>query len=104
MVDSTHRFGLRAYQPQKGRLELKTPSFDFDSFPEMAEQMVRLLSATVIEKQWDADIHSWLIDFEGCQLLLKSEHYSESVWIESLVIKDSKEELDYLANLFRCGF
>ncbi|GLT18981.1 aminopeptidase [Vibrio zhanjiangensis] len=97
-------FGLREYQPQLGILVVQTPYFDFDSFPQMAEHLLQQLSATVVEKQWDADIHSWLIDFEGCQMLLKSEHYSESVWLEALNVKSSREELDYLANLFRCGF
>nr|WP_252724282.1 DUF3630 family protein [Vibrio hepatarius] len=104
MADIKNEFGLLEYQQQQGRLILRVPSFDFDSFPLMGERLLKQLSATLIEKQWDADIHSWLIDFEGCQLLLKSEHYSESVWLEALVIQDSKEELDYLASLFRYGF
>ncbi|KOO14048.1 DUF3630 family protein [Vibrio xuii] len=97
-------FGLVDYQAQEGRIIIRTPRFDFDSFPQLAEKLVQLLSASVIEKQWDADIHSWLIDFEGCQLFLKSEHYSESVWFEALAIDDSKEELDFLASLFQRGF
>ncbi len=64
-------FGLQQYTPEKGMLILKAPSFDFDSFPTLGETLVELLSASVVEKQTDADVHSWLIDFEGCQLFLR---------------------------------
>ncbi|NVD08130.1 DUF3630 family protein [Vibrio sp. JPW-9-11-11] len=104
MAETQTEFGLIDYQADDGRLIIRTPRFDFDSFPQLADRLVRLLSATVIEKQWDADIHSWLIDFEGCQLFLKSEHYSESVWFEALAIEASRDELDFLASLFKQGF
>lgn len=97
-------FGLREYIEKEGRLLITTPRFDWDSFPELGEQLVSLLSASILDKQWDADMHSWLIDFEGCQLFLKSEHYSESVWFEALNVSDSNEEMDYLAGLFSTGF
>lgn len=105
MVDShTTAFGLLAYQADRGIIVLRTPRFDFDNFPELAQRLVDLLSARVIEKQRDADMHSWLIDFEGCQLFLKSEHYSESVWLEAVANGESKPELDFLASLFQRGF
>ncbi|KGY10906.1 aminopeptidase [Vibrio tubiashii] len=104
MVDRQTEFGLLEYQADEGRIIIRAPRFDFDTFPKLAARLVTLLSASVVEKQWDADIHSWLIDFEGCQLFLKSEHYSESVWFEALVIEESREELDFLASLFRKGF
>ncbi|MGF1779734.1 DUF3630 family protein [Vibrio nomapromontoriensis] len=97
-------FGLREYMREQGKLLVVTPSFDFDSFDELAEKLVRSLSAQVIEKQWDADLHTWLIDFEGCRLLLKGEHYSESMWFEALDKTSSIEELDFLATLFKQGF
>ncbi|WP_428771971.1 DUF3630 family protein [Vibrio sp.] len=98
------QFGLREFEPEQGRIIIAAPSFDFDSFPPLGEQLVRLLSATVIEKQWDADLHSWLIDFEGCQMLLKAEHYSENLWLEALVIDQSQDEMAFLAQLFQRGF
>ncbi|BCL71593.1 conserved hypothetical protein [Vibrio nigripulchritudo MADA3029] len=97
-------YGLMEYQREEGRIILTTPRFDYDSFPELGDKLVKTLSASVVEKQWDADIHSWLIDFEGCQLFLKSEHYSESVWLEVLNKDENREELDYLAGLFETGF
>ena len=104
MVETQTEFGLVEYQADDGRIVIRAPRFDFDSFPQLADKLVKLLSASVVEKQWDADIHSWLIDFEGCQLFLKSEHYSESVWLEALLIDESRQELDFLASLFYKGF
>ncbi|TOH43176.1 aminopeptidase [Vibrio parahaemolyticus] len=97
-------FGLTEYIAEEGRLLIAASRFDLDTFPALGERLVGLLSATVIEKQWDADIHSWLIDFEGCRLFMKAEHYSEAIWFEALNIEESREELDYLAGLFQRGF
>lgn len=104
MVDQKKEFGLIEYQADKGRIIIAAPSFDFDSFPLLGERLLATLSASVVEKQCDADIHSWLIDFEGCQLFLKAEHYSECIWFESLAGSHNLEELDYLATLFAAGF
>ncbi|HHF0487603.1 TPA: DUF3630 family protein [Vibrio antiquarius] len=97
-------FGLADCIVEEGRLIITAPSFDLDTFPALGERLVGLLSASVVEKQWDADIHSWLIDFEGCRLFMKAEHYSEAIWFEALTIEESREELDYLAGLFQRGF
>ncbi|WP_117236460.1 DUF3630 family protein [Vibrio maerlii] len=99
-----NQFSLSEYSQQEGRIIISAPSFDYDSYPELGERLVKLLSATVIEKQSDADLHSWLIDFEGCRLFLRSEHYSESLWLESVNKEESREEIDYLAGLFKRGF
>ncbi len=97
-------FGLTEYIADQGRLLITAPSFDLDTFPVLGDRLVGLLSASVVEKQWDADIHSWLIDFEGCRLFMKAEHYSEAIWFEALTVEESREELDYLAGLFERGF
>lgn len=97
------QFGLREFLPEQGRLILTTPEFDFDTFPELASTLVSVLSARTLDKQCDADIHTWLIDFEGCELFLKAEHYSEAVWFEALSVGESKEELEFLAQLFTKG-
>ena len=106
MVDNVgdKTYGLREYIAEEGKLLIATPSFDFDSFGTLAQSLLELLSATVVEKQWDADIHTWLVDFEGCRLLLKGEHYSEFLWFEALDVASDKEELDFLASLFKRGF
>ncbi|MGF1698313.1 DUF3630 family protein [Vibrio lamellibrachiae] len=104
MEDKKTEFGLATYLEDQGRILITAPSFDFDSFPALGERLVSLLSASVLEKQRDADIHSWLIDFEDCHLFLKAEHYSESIWIEAFAPSEAKEELKYLSQLFRNGF
>ena len=104
MVKPQKEFGLIEYQAEQGRIIVRTPSFDFDSFPLISERLVATLSAHVIEKQCDADIHTWLIDFEDTQLFLRAEHYSESVWLEALNSGTHREEMDYLAGLFAMGF
>lgn len=102
MVNNLWR--LREFLPKEGKIILLSPAFDVDSFPELGTQLVQLLSASIKEKQFDADLHSWLIDFEGCLLFLRAEHYSESIWLEALHVDESREELNYLARLFAKGF
>ncbi|MCX9490588.1 DUF3630 family protein, partial [Vibrio cholerae] len=46
-----------------------------------------------------ADLHTWLIDFEGCHLLLRGEHYSQSLWLETLTAGQGDEELAFIAKL-----
>lgn len=94
---------LDEYVKDDGKLILNSPSFDVDTFPIIGSELVTTLSATIIEKQFDADLHSWIIDFEGCRFFLRAEHYSESVWLEAVSLSESREELDYLAKLFSKG-
>lgn len=96
-------FGLKQYFAPEGRLIIETQEFDFDSFPELGEHLLTLLSATAVEKQQDADLHSWLIDFEGCRLMLRAEHYSECVWLEAMGEGLAREELDFIASLLERG-
>ncbi|EHT4943247.1 TPA: DUF3630 family protein [Vibrio vulnificus] len=104
MDENNKEFGLTEYMAQEGRLLIRTPRFNLDTFPALAEQLLKLLSAQVVEKQWDGDVHSWLVDFEETHLFLKAEHYSEAVWFESLTVDDNREVMDYLAQLFAKGF
>lgn len=97
-------FGLTEYSAEQGRIIIAHPGFNFDDFSLLANKLLVSLSASVIERQCDADIHSWLIDFEGCRLMLKGEHYSESLWIEALDKASSREEMAFIAKLLRQGF
>ncbi|MFH0255698.1 DUF3630 family protein [Vibrio rumoiensis] len=97
------KYSLREFDAQAGRVILLNPRFDYDSFPVFGSELVKLLSASIIEKQNDADLHSWLIDFEGCQLFLRAEHYSETIWLEAMAPNQADEELQYLAKLFAMG-
>ncbi|GAM72459.1 aminopeptidase N [Vibrio sp. JCM 19236] len=93
------KFLANHYIADEVKLIVTFPSFDHDSYPQLAEEFVALLSAKVVEKQQDADLHTWLIDFEGCRLMLRGEHYSESVWLESLSVEEGREELEFIASL-----
>lgn len=92
-------FALHDYLADQGRLILNTSEWDMDSFPALGERFLHWLSASLIDKQLDTDLHTWLIDFEGCQLLLKAEHYSASIWLETLSDEQGREELAFIAQL-----
>jgi hypothetical protein len=90
-------FSLNEYLAETGVIILDMPLCDFDTFPQLGQAVVDFLSTTIVEKQNDADLHTWLIDFEGTRLLLKAEHYSGAVWLEALDVVASREVFDYLA-------
>lgn len=98
MSDMTPIFGCRELDLELGLLQIEGPGFDFDSFPALAGKLLDQLDATVIERETNADLHVWLIDFEGCRLLLKGEHYSGAMWLEWLS-PDGRETLRFLAGL-----
>lgn len=71
---------------------------DFDHFDAFAEPLAAALDCTVRERQWGADRHQWLLDFEGCQLWLHFEFYGDICWI-CVDRADDLEVLAYLATL-----
>ncbi|MDV5172254.1 DUF3630 family protein [Photobacterium rosenbergii] len=79
-------------------LEIGGPDIDYDNFAPIANVLLQLLGMTVVEKEPNADLHVWLVDFEGCRLLLKGEHYSGQMWLEGLD-SDAEETLLFLAGL-----
>lgn len=87
---------LLQFDRDQGRLIFASDGLHFDNAEHIAEALIDMLSASVVEKQIDADLHSWLIDFEGCQLLLKTEHYSGSLWLETLG-GEGVDELAFIA-------
>jgi len=93
-------FSVVEFDKDAGRIIFSIPEFDFDSFEVIGKQLVRVMDATIIEQQIDADLHSWLIDFEGAQFMLRAEHYSNSVWLEALARTEYQEELAFIAGLF----
>lgn len=93
------KFMVNELLDEQGVLILTVPAFDYDSFPPVGDELVALLSARVIEKQQDADLHTWLIDFDGQQFFLKAEHYAQALWLEALDKHSSQEELAFIARL-----
>lgn len=97
-MSSPPTFVCRELDLEQGLLLINGPEFDFDSFPEVAEQLLQKIDAAVIERELNADLHIWLIDFEGCRLMLKGEHYASALWLEWLS-PDDRETLQFLATL-----
>ena len=98
MSDPKPAFACRELDLEQGLLQIAGPDFDFDSFPAVAERLLRQLNATVRERELNADLHLWLIDVAGCRLLLKGEHYAGAMWLEGLS-SEAGETLCYLAEL-----
>ncbi|WP_299019924.1 DUF3630 family protein [uncultured Photobacterium sp.] len=95
---SSSVFTCRDLDLEQGLLVIDGPDFDFDSFPAVAKQLVGIIGAKVFEQEVNADLHVWLIDFEGCRLMLKGEHYASVLWLEWLS-PDGHETLTFLARL-----
>ncbi|MCD9553753.1 DUF3630 family protein [Photobacterium carnosum] len=73
---------------EQGTLVVTPPLFEFDNFTMVAKVLLQRLDATLIDQEPSADLQQWLIDFEGCQLLLKAEYYTASMWLELLTLND----------------
>ncbi|MDC0612141.1 DUF3630 family protein [Vibrio sp.] len=95
------KFSVAEYRRDEGVIVLCYPDYDFEQFTDIGSHFVTFISAEIIEKQCDADLHSWLIRFEGHHLILRSEHYSQSLWLEALSANEAREDLDFLIQLIQ---
>lgn len=86
-------FAVAEYLADQGRVILSYPGFDFDDFNDVAALLTTQLAALVVEKQLDADLHSWLFRCEDTLFLLRAEFYSQSLWIETLSVEHSSNAL-----------
>ncbi|MDO6500278.1 DUF3630 family protein [Photobacterium sanguinicancri] len=91
-------FSVRRLDFEHSHLLLTAPDFDYDTFSEVATALVVRIDSIVIEQEKNADLHVWLIDFEGCRLLLKGEHYSGALWIEAMSSADN-DTLAFIASM-----
>lgn len=73
-------------------------NIDFEAFELFAEPLSRAIDSRVIERQWGADRHQWLLDFEGTQIQLNYEFYGDICWL-SVKRDDEFEVLEFLASL-----
>ncbi|MBB1269372.1 DUF3630 family protein [Shewanella sp. SR44-3] len=73
---------------------------DFEAFEEFAEPLAKALDCQVRERQWGADRHQWLLDFEGSQLWLNYEFYGDICWISTQNAAEF-DVLQYLASLLQ---
>ena len=76
-------------------LLLTYPGLCWDNFPALAEALVEGWELIPIEREWGADRHSWLLEFEGSRIRLEYEHYS-GCWLEAVRPAD-REALLWLA-------
>ncbi|PKF51376.1 DUF3630 family protein [Enterovibrio nigricans] len=93
-------FSLSSFDAQEGRLVLAADGLDFDNTDAYLDALCQMIDARVFDKQIDADLHSWLVDFEGVRFMLRGEHYSASIWLEMLDA-EGKEELAFLHGWLR---
>ncbi|MGR5080411.1 DUF3630 family protein [Photobacterium swingsii] len=91
-------FSVRRLDIEHSHLLLTAPDFDYDTFEEVAVALVERIDSTVVEREKNADLHVWLIDFEGCRLLLKGEHYSGALWLEAMSSADN-DTLVFIASM-----
>jgi hypothetical protein len=68
---------------------------DFEQFERFAEPLAAVLDCDIRDRQWGADRHQWLLNFEGSPLWLNYEFYGDICWIST----DNAKELDVLAFL-----
>ena len=94
-------FALKAYHAEQGVVEVAVANVSVEMLPQLGEQLVGYLDARIVDQQQDADLYTWLVDFEGTQFFLKAEHYSESVWFEALAPQSAQEELAFIAQLLQ---
>ncbi|OOF03306.1 hypothetical protein BZG80_10520 [Salinivibrio sp. MA440] len=76
-------------------LAFSQPQLDADNAELICQPLLDVLQAQVLESQQDADMMTWLIDFEGTRLMLKAAHYTQSVWLEPLE-SDGDEVIAFL--------
>ncbi|MFT5236149.1 MAG: hypothetical protein ACI90A_001515 [Shewanella sp.] len=71
---------------------------DFEAFELFAEPLSNAIDAKVMERQWGADRHQWLLEFEGTLIELNYEFYGDICWLS--VKRDNEfEVLEFLASL-----
>ncbi|OCW46688.1 hypothetical protein A6763_01600 [Aeromonas caviae] len=80
---------------EAGVVMLTCPGLDWDSFPTLAEVLLQEWELAALEREWGADRHSWLLEFEGSRFRLEYEHYS-GCWLAA-VQPDDAEALLWLA-------
>lgn len=71
---------------------------DFDDFALFAESLATAIDAKILARQWGADRHQWLLEFEDTLLQLNYEFYGDICWL-SVDRNDEFEVLEFLASL-----
>ncbi|WOT05043.1 DUF3630 family protein [Shewanella youngdeokensis] len=92
---------LRAIKLNRPTLSLSLQAnIDFEQFELFAEPFAQAIDCTVVERQWGADRHQWLLEFEGTHIQLHYEFYGDVCWL-AIDREDEFEVLVYLAGLMQ---
>lgn len=83
--------------PESKSLSIQA-AIDFEQFEQFAESLAQATDSRVLDRQWGADRHQWLLEFEGTHMQLNYEFYGDICWL-SVENDDEFEVLEYLAGL-----
>lgn len=70
-------------EAEQGVVLLDCPALCWDNFPALAEALLQGWELRLQGKEWGADRHSWLLEFEGSQLRLEYEHHG-GCWLAAV--------------------
>ena len=90
---------IKQVDNEAGVVTLDCPALDWDTFPVLAQALLREWELQPLEQDAGADRHSWLLEFEGSRFRLEYEHYS-GCWLAA-VQPDGAEALLWLARQSR---
>lgn len=74
---------IKQIDSEAGIVTLDCPALDWDSFPLLAQALLREWELGSLGQDAGADRHSWLLAFEGSQFRLEYDHYS-GCWLAAV--------------------
>ncbi|MGL4250998.1 MAG: DUF3630 family protein [Aeromonas sp.] len=74
---------IKQIDSEAGIVTLDCPALDWDSFPLLAQALLREWELGSLGQDVGADRHSWLLAFEGSQFRLEYDHYS-GCWLAAV--------------------
>lgn len=87
---------LSQHQNIENVLMLDNAQLNFENFTEHAPALVAMIGARVCDKNWGADRHAWVLEYDDINLMLEFEDYTNSVWLAVIKAEDS-HHLDTIA-------
>jgi len=72
---------LAALQATDNILMLEHDALSFENFTSLAPKLVSVLDARVCDKNWGADRHAWVLEYQNINLLFEFEDYTCSAWL-----------------------
>jgi len=72
---------LATQQATDNILMLEHDALNFENFTTLAPALVAIIAARVCDKNWGADRHAWVLEYQGINLLFEFEDYTGSAWL-----------------------